>query len=77
MFAFYVGNEEVDIVHTCKFCGEEIPEGKGFMFVKRDGEILYFCSSKCYRNYAIRNPRKVKWTKAYGEDKELRLKSSK
>ena len=62
-------------MQVCKFCGKPLPKGKGFMFVKRDGEVLYFCSSKCYRNYTIRNPRKVKWTNYYREEKELRLKA--
>ena len=35
------------------------------MFVKTDGKILYFCSSKCEKNMLElkRNPRKVKWIK--------------
>ena len=35
------------------------------MFVKTDGKILYFCSSKCEKNMLElkRNPRKVKWVK--------------
>ena len=61
----------------CKFCGKEIPEGKGIMFVKRDGTALYFCNSKCMKNFEMRNPRKVKWTKAYREHKALRMRSHK
>ena len=49
---------------TCSFCGEEIPIGRGIMFVKTSGEIFYFCSSKCERNWKMkRDPKKVKWTK--------------
>lgn len=34
------------------------------MFVKVSGEIFYFCSSKCEKNFMMgRNPRKVKWVK--------------
>jgi len=48
----------------CNFCGEKIPKGRGIMFVKRDGTILYFCSSKCEKSYFMgRNPRKVKWVR--------------
>ncbi len=60
---------------VCRFCGNELQDGKGVMFVKRDGTIFYFCSNKCMRNFEMRNPREVKWTKAYHESKKLRLKS--
>ncbi len=34
------------------------------MYVKNDGSILWFCSSKCRKNFLKlgRNPRKLKWT---------------
>ena len=48
----------------CSFCGEAIRKGRGKMFVRTTGEILYFCSSKCEKNYFLgRNPRKVKWVR--------------
>lgn len=50
----------------CNFCGEIIEKGTGIMFVKRDGKILNFCSSKCEKNSKLgRIPRRVKWTKEY------------
>jgi len=49
----------------CSFCGLEIEKGTGIMFVKNDGKILYFCSSKCEKNMLKlkREPSKVKWVK--------------
>jgi len=48
----------------CSFCGKTIKKGTGKMFVKTNGEILYFCSSKCEKNYKLgRDPKKLKWTK--------------
>ncbi|HDM05694.1 MAG TPA: 50S ribosomal protein L24 [Candidatus Aenigmarchaeota archaeon] len=48
----------------CSFCGKPICKGTGKMFVKKSGEILYFCSSKCEKNYKLgREPKKLKWTK--------------
>jgi large subunit ribosomal protein L24e len=48
----------------CSFCGREIFPGRGIMFVKNDGTIYYFCSSKCRKNFNLgRNPRKLKWIK--------------
>ncbi|MDI9620099.1 MAG: 50S ribosomal protein L24e [Candidatus Nezhaarchaeota archaeon] len=51
---------------NCTFCGRSIPSGTGVMYVKRDGNILYFCSSKCRKSmlYLRRNPAKSKWTKS-------------
>jgi large subunit ribosomal protein L24e len=51
--------------YICSFCGEAIEPGTGKMFVKKDGSIFYFCSSKCQNNYRLgRVPRRVTWTAA-------------
>jgi large subunit ribosomal protein L24e len=35
------------------------------MFVRKDGAIFYFCSSKCQNNSNLgRVPRRVRWTQA-------------
>lgn len=40
------------------------------MYVKRDGTILYLCSSKCESNMKLgRSPEKLPWTKKYREAK--------
>ncbi|OYT62936.1 MAG: 50S ribosomal protein L24 [Thermofilum sp. ex4484_15] len=51
----------------CSFCGKTIKPGTGIMYVKEDGTILYFCSSKCRKNSLKlrRNPAKLKWTEKY------------
>jgi large subunit ribosomal protein L24e len=50
---------------TCSFCGEGIEPGTGKMFIRRDGTIFYFCSSKCQNNSRLgRVPRRVRWTQA-------------
>ncbi len=48
----------------CSFCGNEIEKGTGKMFVKNDGKLFYFCSSKCEKNLfkLNRTPRNMKWT---------------
>ena len=57
-------NPVVDI-RTCSFCGEVIDPGTGKMFIRRDGAIFYFCSSKCENNAGLgRVPRRVRWTQA-------------
>jgi len=51
--------------HICTFCSEPLEPGTGKMYVRKDGTIYYFCSSKCQSNYRLgRVPRRVVWTKA-------------
>ncbi|MFX1512085.1 MAG: 50S ribosomal protein L24e [Promethearchaeota archaeon] len=53
--------------YNCTFCGHEITPGTGSTYVRRDGQLLRFCCSKCRKariNYK-RDPRKLKWTKFY------------
>jgi large subunit ribosomal protein L24e len=39
------------------------------MYVKNDGRILYFCSSKCDRNTEMgRVPKRKKWTKFFEKE---------
>lgn len=47
----------------CTFCGSAIELGTGTMFVKRDGTVHNFCSSKCEKNFGLgRLARRVAWT---------------
>ncbi|MDD1672507.1 MAG: 50S ribosomal protein L24e [Methanomicrobiales archaeon] len=49
----------------CSFCGTVIEPGTGKMFVRKDGTIFYFCTTKCENNYDLgRVPRRVRWTTA-------------
>ena len=49
--------------HICTFCGHQLEPGTGKMFVKKDGTIFYFCSTKCQNNQKLgRVPRRVEWT---------------
>lgn len=46
----------------CSFCNSVLKAGRGKMFVKLSGEVLYFCSSKCQKNYELgRLPRQLGW----------------
>jgi large subunit ribosomal protein L24e len=51
---------------NCTFCGSAIEAGTGKMYIKRDGSVFHFCSSKCQRNQVQlgRVNRHVKWTGA-------------
>ncbi len=51
--------------YICSFCGGPIEPGTGKMYVRKDGSISFFCSSKCQNNHSLgRVPRRVTWTKA-------------
>jgi large subunit ribosomal protein L24e len=63
-------NSEADNMperRVCTFSGEEIEPGTGQMYVRRDGTVLWFKSSKARKNMVNlkRNSRKVKWTRHY------------
>ena len=30
-------------MRTCSFCGKEIVDGTGKMYVKKDGSVYFFC----------------------------------
>jgi large subunit ribosomal protein L24e len=60
---------------VCSFCGNPFEVGTGTMFIRKDGSVLYFCSSKCEKNMLKlkRIPRKVLWTQSYKEEKKVRV----
>ena len=52
---------------VCAFTGDEIEPGTGMMYIKKDGTVLWFKSSKARKNMLKlgRNARKTKWTRHY------------
>ncbi len=52
---------------SCSFCGNEIEPGTGKMFIRKDGTVYVFCSSKCQLNMLKlgRVPRWTPWTQAF------------
>ncbi|MFH2021491.1 MAG: 50S ribosomal protein L24e [archaeon] len=62
----------------CTFCGKDITEGTGTMYIKKDCKVYYFCSSKCNKNLLKlgRKARTIEWTAEYAKLKKAKTKGA-
>lgn len=57
----------------CSICRTNIQKGSGKMYVRNDGRIFYFCSSKCQKNFRMgRETKKLRWA---SREKKVRTSS--
>ncbi|MBN1792827.1 50S ribosomal protein L24e [Candidatus Woesearchaeota archaeon] len=56
----------------CDFCKGTIEPGTGKLYIKKDGKMIYFCSTKCEKNMLKlgRKPRNVRWTGEFAHTKK-------
>ena len=55
----------------CDFCGIDIKQGTGKMYVKDNGKILNFCTNKCEKMLLVykKKARNEKWTEIAHKEK--------
>jgi large subunit ribosomal protein L24e len=59
----------------CSMCKTSMLRGTGKMYVRNDGRLLYFCSSKCQKNWKMgRGEKGLKWAQAADTEKKMPAK---
>ena len=48
----------------CTYCSDNVMHGRGKILMALDGKQIFFCSSKCEKNYNLgREAKKLGWIK--------------
>jgi len=57
----------------CSFCGKEMPKIGSITYVKKNGDVFNFCSSKCEKSLLMgRDARKKKWVTSKKKTKKTK-----
>lgn len=60
---------------TCTFCKKNYEFPRGLTIFTIDGRSIYYCSSKCRKNAALkRDPKKLKWVRRKTEKVKEEIK---
>lgn len=56
----------------CSYCKKQYENPRGLTFVLSNGDILYFCSSKCRKNHKLgRRAEKLNWIRKAKQEKVI------
>lgn len=63
----------------CVFCGKEQEDFKGNYYIKNDGTMNYFCTSKCQKSQLKlkRDKKRFRWTERFHIMREKRINREK
>ena len=63
------------VIQKCTFCGTNISQGTGKLFIRKDAKMIWLCSNKCEKhlNKLGRKARETTWTAEYKTEKKSRM----
>jgi large subunit ribosomal protein L24e len=63
------------VIQKCTFCGTNIAQGTGKLFIRKDAKMIWLCSNKCEKNMNKlgRKARETTWTAEYKLEKKSRM----
>jgi large subunit ribosomal protein L24e len=63
------------VIQKCTFCGTNIAQGTGKLFIRKDAKMIWLCSNKCEKhlNKLGRKARETTWTAEYKTEKKSRM----
>ena len=63
------------VTQKCTFCGANIAQGTGKLYIRKDAKMIWLCGMKCEKNLHKlgRKARETTWTQEYKIEKKSRM----